>query len=148
MATNKHKVEESTSWEDKYAMTGFFNVSSMAKQRVEDKRKKKGLSDNKPREKNVYGQIFIYGSSYTLARTLVAPLERIRIIQQTSHMQNLKGNVNFTSFRQVFASNPLPLSNKVHRNQKRPRVSEAVERKQSRVIQNMDTDGIEGVHLR
>lgn len=48
-------VEESTSWEDRYAMSGFFNISSMAEKRVADKRKRKGLGDLKPREKNVYG---------------------------------------------------------------------------------------------
>lgn len=83
-------VEESSAWEDKYAQSGFFNISSMAKKRIEDKRKRKGLGDIKPREKNVYGQMILYGTTYTLARTIAAPLERTRIIQQTRHMQNLK----------------------------------------------------------
>lgn len=83
-------VDSSSSWEDKYSQSGFFNITSMAQKRIEDKRKRKGLGDIKPREKNVYGQMILYSSTYTLARTLGAPLERCRIIMQTRHMQNLK----------------------------------------------------------
>lgn len=48
-------IEEKDSWEERYAMSGFFNISSMAGKRIADKRRKKGLGDIKPREKNVYG---------------------------------------------------------------------------------------------
>lgn len=48
-------VEERDSWEERYAQSGFFNVSSTAKKRIEDKRKRKGLGDVKPREKSVFG---------------------------------------------------------------------------------------------
>jgi hypothetical protein len=49
------KIKESSSWEDKYVQSGFFNISSMAQKKIADKRKRKGLGDIKPREKNVYG---------------------------------------------------------------------------------------------
>lgn len=48
-------IEERDSWEERYAQSGFFNISSMAKKRIEDKRRKKGLGDVQAREKNVYG---------------------------------------------------------------------------------------------
>jgi hypothetical protein len=73
-------IEERDSWEERYAQSGFFNISSMAKKRIEEKRKRKGLGETKPREKSVYGQIFLYGASLGLAKTIGAPLERVRII--------------------------------------------------------------------
>ena len=48
-------IEERDTWEERYAQSGFFNISSMAKKRIEDKRKRKGLGELKQREKNVYG---------------------------------------------------------------------------------------------
>jgi len=55
MSSAKGTLEESGSWEEKYSQTGFFNISSMAQKKIHDKRKRKGLGDLKPREKNVYG---------------------------------------------------------------------------------------------
>lgn len=85
-------IEERDSWEERYAQSGFFNISSMAKKRIDDKRRRKGLGDIKPREKNVYGQLFTYGLTLTAVKTLGAPLERMRIILQTRHMQNVKAS--------------------------------------------------------
>ena len=39
---------------EKASQTGFFNISSVAKSRIQNKRKRKGLGDIKPRENNVY----------------------------------------------------------------------------------------------
>ncbi len=64
----------------------------MAKKRIEDKRRRKGLGEVKPREKSVYGQLFVYGTTLTAVKTIGAPLERMRIILQTRHMQNVKAN--------------------------------------------------------
>ena len=86
----KARLEKSDSWEENYSQTGFFNISSMAKKKMGDKRKRKGLGDMKPREKNAYGQIVVFGTTYGVAKTISAPLERVRIIQQTQHMQNLR----------------------------------------------------------
>jgi hypothetical protein len=83
-------VEESTSWEDRYAMSGFFNVSSMAEKKIAEKRRRKGLGTLHPREKNVYGQLFVYSITLGLVKTIGAPLERMRIIMQTRHMANVK----------------------------------------------------------
>ncbi len=90
MSANKPAVESREAWADKYAQSGFFNISSMARQKVADKRKRKGLGELKPREKNVYGQLFMYGTTYAGVKVIGAPLERVRIIMQTRHMQNLK----------------------------------------------------------
>jgi hypothetical protein len=48
-------IEERDSWEERYAQSGFFNISSTARKRIDDKRRRKGLGEIKPREKNVYG---------------------------------------------------------------------------------------------
>lgn len=85
-------VESSNSWEEKYAQQGFFNISSMAQQRIQDKRKRKGLGQIKPREKSVVSQMTVYGTSLAFMKSIGAPLERCRIIKQTLHMQNLKAN--------------------------------------------------------
>eukprot|EP00347_Sterkiella_histriomuscorum_P022625 403337776 len=83
-------LDQSSAWEDRYITSGFFNISSMAQSRILDKRKRKGLGPIKPREKNVFGQIILYGTSLGLSKTIGAPLERTRILMQTMHMQNLK----------------------------------------------------------
>jgi len=83
MANSKSAVspiEESNTWEERYAQSGFFNISSMAKQRIDNKRRRKGLGDIKSREKNVYGQLIVYGTTLSLVKTLGAPMERMRII--------------------------------------------------------------------
>jgi hypothetical protein len=79
-------------WEENFQQAAFINISSIAHKRVQDKRKRKGLGDTKPREKNVYGQLLVYGSSAFVTKTLAAPLERTRILMQTLYMQNLKAN--------------------------------------------------------
>lgn len=70
--------------------TGFFNISSAAQSKVQEKRKRKGLGPLLPREKNVYGQMLVYGTALGISKTLGAPLERARIIMQTLHHQNIK----------------------------------------------------------
>ena len=44
----------------------------------------------KPRDKNAYGQMLVYGTTLSLAKTIGAPLERLRIIMQTKDIPNLK----------------------------------------------------------
>lgn len=79
-ATPTSAVEQRDSWEERYAQSGFFNISSMATKRINDKRKRKGLGEVKAREKNVYGQMFVYGMTLSIAKTIGAPFERMRII--------------------------------------------------------------------
>lgn len=74
------KVEERDSWEERYAQSGFFNVSSMAQKKIDEKRRRKGYGEVKPREKSVMGQLFLYSSTLGAVKTLGAPLERMRII--------------------------------------------------------------------
>jgi hypothetical protein len=52
----------------------------MATKKINDKRKRKGLGEVKAREKNVYGQLFVYATTLSLTKTIGAPLERMRII--------------------------------------------------------------------
>jgi hypothetical protein len=83
-------IEERDSWEERYAQSGFFNISSMAQKRIMDKRRRKGLGEIRPREKSVYGQLYMYTVTLSAVKTIGAPLERMRIILQTRHMQNVK----------------------------------------------------------
>ena len=66
-----------------------FNVSSYARGKVESKRRKKGLGELKPRENNAYFQMITYSTSICLSKTLLAPLDRLRIISQVRHMSNV-----------------------------------------------------------
>ncbi len=79
-------IEQRDTWEERYAQSGFFNISSMAQKKIADKRKRKGLGELKPREKSAYGQIIVYGLTLGAVKTIGAPLERTRIIMQTRHM--------------------------------------------------------------
>ena len=57
-----------------------FNISSYARQKVLAKRKKKGLGELKPRENNPYSMFIKNTFAICAAKTLLAPLERIRIL--------------------------------------------------------------------
>jgi hypothetical protein len=52
----------------------------MAQKKIDEKRRRKGYGEVKPREKSVMGQIFLYSSTLGAVKTLGAPLERMRII--------------------------------------------------------------------
>ena len=65
---------------DKTAQTGFFNISSVARNRISEKRKRKGLGELKKREDNVWSQFFKHGLSAVAVHCAVAPIERVRII--------------------------------------------------------------------
>ena len=52
--TDSGPVEKPDQNIDKASQQGFFNISTMARERVADKRKRKGLGDLKKREKDVY----------------------------------------------------------------------------------------------
>ena len=101
-------MEQSGGWEDRYAQTGFFNISSMAQQRIADKRKRKGLGPLKPREKNVFGQIITFGTSLAAVKSVGAPLDRLRIMMQTMHMQNVKAAEKPSGSTQSFITSKYP----------------------------------------
>ena len=89
-STAQSVVEKVETYEDRYQQTGFFNVSTMAKQRVADKRKRKGLGEIKPREKYLWGQFVVFSGALIASKTITAPMERVRILMQIRHMPNLK----------------------------------------------------------
>ena len=62
------------------ANQGFLNIGTISKKRVEAKRKRKGLGELKKRQKSFYHQLFYTSTSMMTAHTLIAPLERARII--------------------------------------------------------------------
>jgi hypothetical protein len=57
-----------------------FNVTSIAKRRVADKRKRKGLGELKPRKENVFKQMFKSTLACAAGNLVIAPIERCRII--------------------------------------------------------------------
>ena len=69
--------------------SAIFNISTYAKSKVQKKRDNKGPGDLKPRDTNPYKLFLQYTVVGCAAKTLFAPLERLRILQQTSHMVNL-----------------------------------------------------------
>lgn len=61
-------------------MGGFFNMADRAKKKVNEKRKKKGLGEQVPREHAVSTQYVQYGVSAFLAKTMLFPLERVKVL--------------------------------------------------------------------
>ena len=59
---------------------GAARITEWAEERVERKRKKKGLTAVQPRKKGVFTQLYVHGASMTAASLAIAPLERARII--------------------------------------------------------------------
>ena len=57
-----------------------FNISSYARNKVATKRKTKGLGELTPRTNNQYVQFITYSTSIVFAKTMLAPLDRLRIM--------------------------------------------------------------------
>ena len=71
---------------------GLFNLTTLARNKVIDKRKRKGLGSIEPRRKPASQQITCYVGSLALTKTLLAPLERVKILMQVSHMANISAH--------------------------------------------------------
>lgn len=65
-------------------------MADRAKKKVNEKRKKKGLGEMIPREHAVSTQYVQYGMSAFLAKTILFPLDRFKVLAQVNHMQALK----------------------------------------------------------
>ena len=78
------------------AQSTVFNLSAWAKNRVDAKRKRKGLGELTPRENNPYRMFATYGLSVGIAKTLFAPLDRLRILSQVRHMSSVAAKERVT----------------------------------------------------
>lgn len=75
---------------DRGNQTGFFNISQVAHSRIEAKRKRKGLGELQKRQNPVHSQFFQSGSTMLVVNAVCAPIERLRIIQQTVPLNGAK----------------------------------------------------------
>jgi hypothetical protein len=82
-------AEETKVTKELAAQSTVFNLSAWAKNRVDTKRKRKGLGELTPRENNPYRMFATYGVTVGIAKTLFAPLDRLRILSQTRHMSSV-----------------------------------------------------------
>jgi len=98
-------VEKADAKEERMAQGGFWNLSTIAKQRVADKRKKKGLGDVKPRNESVFAQLFYNGTTIAVAKTALAPLDRVKIIQQVKHIPHIRPSETPKGTIDTFSSN-------------------------------------------
>ena len=57
-----------------------FRLTDWAQNRVDNKRKRKGLGEIRPRKNNPVKQFFVNTTNVTLGLLLVAPLERVRVV--------------------------------------------------------------------
>ena len=74
-----------------------FRLTEWCSDRVNAKRKRRGLGELKPRKKNAMRQIFANGVCLSMASALVAPLERARIVLQTAPMSNYRQEMPSTA---------------------------------------------------
>lgn len=77
--------------------SGMFRLTEWCSDRVNAKRKRRGLGELKPRKKNAMRQIFANGICLSMASALVAPLERARIVLQTAPMSNYRQEMPSTA---------------------------------------------------
>lgn len=78
-----------TSQEKKYGDTAGlagFTFTNYAFRKVSAKLKRKGIAEAEPRANNMYGQFLVNSLAICSATSLVAPLERARILIQTKHI--------------------------------------------------------------
>ena len=76
-------------------------MTKWAEERVERKRKKKGLGDLQSRQKRVSSQLFVHGGCMTAASFAIAPLERARLIHQTKHLNMARVEFPSTSVQLI-----------------------------------------------
>lgn len=98
MGKDDNPVGKADQFSDKYMQGGLFNLSSTAKQKIEKKRKRKGLGEQKP--KNVYTstQIFIGWSSAVLTKSLLLPLDRAKNVMQVGHLATYSDMKSISGF--------------------------------------------------
>lgn len=93
MSDSKDPVIEDKKKADTAALaqqSAVFNISSYAKGKVEAKRKRKGLGELKPRENNPYKMLVVYTTQVVAAKTLFAPLDRVRFLSQVRDLPDIK----------------------------------------------------------
>lgn len=71
MAGDKSEIIESS----------YPSIANWCRNRVNAKRKRKGLGEFKKRESNVYLQFYQYSTSVVAAKVLFTPLDRVRLLQ-------------------------------------------------------------------
>jgi hypothetical protein len=83
------KPEDSS---EKSMQQGFFNISTWSRKSIAAKRKRKGLGDLVPRDRPLAESIGATGVTLGAVHTFVAPLERIRLLQQVRLMAALQAH--------------------------------------------------------
>ena len=81
-----------------------FNFYDSGLRRLERKRKEKGRPDHIPRQKSVSYQLGTTGGSLLLTKTLLAPLERMKIIMQVQHLAHVPTHEKIYSYSKLFQS--------------------------------------------
>ena len=97
MAPSSDAIESASKKSDNVNTMGMIRFTEWAQRRVEAKRKRKGLGECKPRKNNAMKQIVANGMCLSLANLVVAPLERCRILLQTSPMSTYKHELPVTT---------------------------------------------------
>mmetsp|Transcript_36515 Transcript_36515/g.36109 ORF Transcript_36515/g.36109 Transcript_36515/m.36109 type:complete len:217 (-) Transcript_36515:174-824(-) len=77
--------------DSKKNLGGFFNLTTTAKNKVQKKRKKKGLGEKYPKHVSTTTQLFVGWTSAVVSKSLLTPLERAKVVLQVSHLANYTG---------------------------------------------------------
>lgn len=77
--------------------SGMFNLSSVAKDRIRKKRRKRALDEQKPKIVATSSQVFVSITSAILTKALLTPLDRLKVIMQVNHLSTFTGVSNTQS---------------------------------------------------
>lgn len=95
-STASEPVEKTAKKSSPHAI-GMVRFTEWAAEKVEAKRKRRGLGELKPRKKNAMRSIFSNSITLTLANVAIAPLQRCRIILQTAPMSMYRQELPMTT---------------------------------------------------
>jgi len=90
--TDKDPVSKADPLESRFQPGGFFNLTSVGKEKVKKKRRRKGMPDQKPKKITTSTQLAVGLTSAVLSKSLLLPLDRLKIGLQVHHLSTYAKN--------------------------------------------------------
>ena len=106
---NQEPVSKADPLDGRFAPSGFFNITSTAREKVRKKRKRKGLGPSKPKNYPSFTQFIVSGTAAVASKSLFTPLERIKTVLQVQHLNSVDPTMKAKGSFGLLSSKFIPL---------------------------------------
>ena len=86
---SQEPVSKADPLDGKFSPSGFFNLTTTARDKVRKKRKRKGLGPQKPKHYPSFTQFLVSGTAAVMSKALLTPFERIKTVMQVQHLNSV-----------------------------------------------------------